>query len=85
MQVEIPAQTAVNGKAFVANLAVENDNRLTKIVTMGNRECAYCNQNYDYRHAKQKYCCDECRIEAWQLRTGSAVRKGRVTGSSADA
>ena len=85
--VEMPAKPAINGRTFVANLAVNdnrNENRLTKIV-MGNRKCAHCEQNYDYRHAKQKYCSDECRIEAWQLRTGSAVKKGRVTGSAADA
>lgn len=62
--------------AAVANLRVD-ENRLTKIVTTGDtvRKCEYCGKRYEYRHAKQKYCCDDCRIRAWQDRTGKEIKR----------
>lgn len=62
--------------AAVAKLRVD-ENRLTKIVTTGDtvRKCEHCGKRYEYRHAKQKYCCDNCRIEAWQSRTGKEIKR----------
>jgi hypothetical protein len=60
----------------------DNDNRITKIVTVqksdknsNERICKNCNKAYVYKHHKQMYCTDECRIESWELRTGKKLRK----------
>ena len=39
------------------------------------RICEFCDEPYVYGHARQKYCCDECRISAWQEKSGVALRK----------
>lgn len=63
----------------VANLRAD-ENRLTKIVaTSGNlRSCDHCGNQYEHRHAKQKYCCDSCRIQAWQDKTGKEIKRRTV-------
>lgn len=38
------------------------------------RICLHCSKPYIYRHHKQKYCCDECRINAWQKKTGKQLK-----------
>lgn len=38
------------------------------------RVCINCSSSYTYRHHKQKYCCDECRIEAWEKKTGKELK-----------
>ena len=65
---------------FHAHRDDDNDNRLTKIVnenriTEGNRICEHCGTAYKYRHSKQKFCSEQCRIASWQQRTGSTFRK----------
>jgi hypothetical protein len=65
--------------AAVANLRAD-DYRLTKNVQPGNtRSCEHCGKGYEYRHTKQKYCCDACRIESWQNRTGKEIRRRSFT------
>ena len=39
------------------------------------RICEHCKTAYIYRHHKQKYCCDKCRIMAWEQRTGKELKK----------
>ena len=39
------------------------------------RTCHHCGEKYQYRHHKQKYCKDACRIEAWELRKGRKLKK----------
>jgi len=34
------------------------------------RNCVHCNDEYIYKHHKQKYCSDKCRMTAWEKRTG---------------
>lgn len=62
-----------------ANLTID-ENRLTKIVTdvpgtTKNRVCAHCQTSYIYGHSKQKYCSDQCRVEAWEERTGARLKR----------
>lgn len=38
------------------------------------RVCVHCGTTYNYRHHKQKYCKDECRIAAWEQRTGKKLK-----------
>jgi len=43
-------------------------------VSTNQRTCNHCGKTYIYRHHKQKYCKDECRIDAWQKRTGKRLQ-----------
>jgi len=59
-----------------------NDNSITKVVTIpksdlkGNeRSCKNCNEKYIYKHHKQMYCKNACRIESWEKRTGKTLKK----------
>jgi hypothetical protein len=59
-----------------------NDNSITKVVTIpksdlkGNeRSCKNCNEKYIYKHHKQMYCKNACRIENWEKRTGKTLKK----------
>jgi len=35
------------------------------------RECAHCKKVFQYKHWNAKYCSDECRKKAWELRRGN--------------
>ncbi len=74
--------------AATANLAA-NDNRLTTIVKdarkpenvekiTSQKVCGWCKTSYIYAHKKQLYCCEKCRIEAWEARTGAKLKKGNI-------
>lgn len=55
-----------------------NDYRITKVVGQDNtnvRTCKNCNINYVYKHHKQLYCSDKCRIQNWEKRTGKKLKK----------
>lgn len=41
------------------------------------RTCANCQSTYIYKHHKQKYCTEKCRIEAWEKRTGKSLMMRR--------
>lgn len=67
-----------------------NDNRLTTIVDEVKSEkgkdqqnvekkiCIWCKTPYIYAHKKQVYCCEKCRISAWESRTGTKLKKGNI-------
>ncbi len=40
-----------------------------------NRTCEHCNQPYIYRHHKQKFCTEACRIAAFEARKGRKLFK----------
>ena len=79
----------INGVPIYTNVVQErrpigfhrpDENRQTKIVTAGNlRNCEHCGTGYEYRHSKQKYCCDDCRISAWQNKTGKEIKRRNVS------
>lgn len=37
-----------------------------------------CGKEYVYGHARQVYCCEECRIAAWELKNTAKLRKSKV-------
>ena len=53
----------------------DNDYRITKVVSKNLRICKNCNTEYIYRHHKQKYCSENCRINFWEKKTGKKLRK----------
>jgi len=61
-----------------ANRKEINANRQTQNVAPENgRICVNCGTLYVYGHARQKYCSENCRVTAWQRRTGKQVKKGK--------
>jgi hypothetical protein len=48
--------------------------QIENVLHEGNRICEYCGKVYVYMHNKQKYCCDNCRKEAWLIQTGKKVK-----------
>lgn len=64
----------------VYHLRADENRIYTKIVqppTADNlRTCEHCAQPYTYKHAKQRFCSEQCRINAWQQQTGRTVKKG---------
>ncbi len=43
----------------------------------GERICLHCGCKFTHKHWNAKYCKDECRINAWQLRTSKTFKKGK--------
>ena len=74
------------GRPVVANLRVNDHARATKIVDSSTkivndtnlRTCEHCGKRYTYRHAKQRFCCDQCRIDAWQKVNGREMKRGKT-------
>lgn len=56
---------------------IVNENRITKIVS-SEIVCLHCANSYVKNHHKQKYCSDNCRIAAWELRTNKIFVKGKI-------
>jgi ribosomal protein S27AE len=52
-----------------------NDYSNTIVVQANNRTCKNCNAGFVYKHHKQLYCSDKCRIAAWEKRTGKKLKK----------
>jgi hypothetical protein len=61
----------------VSDTPNENSNRLYE-----NRVCLHCQQTFIHNHRKQKYCCNVCRITAWEQRNGKRLKKRKVTQST---
>lgn len=56
-----------DARAQTQNVITENVDHL--------RTCGNCGTQYVYGHARQRYCSDACRIDAWQKKTGKMLRK----------
>lgn len=70
------------GFTFGSN--TNNENGITKMVnensvSSGNRICKHCNSAYTYKHHKQMYCSSDCKVNAWEQRTGKKLnfKKGK--------
>jgi hypothetical protein len=56
-----------------------NENRNTKAVNdYSARTCGHCESAYTHKHHKQIYCSENCRVLAWEKRTGRTLNKGKV-------
>jgi hypothetical protein len=51
-----------------------DDFRTTPPTDANTRICLHCNKPYTYRHVKQKYCSDDCRVTAWEAANGKTLR-----------
>lgn len=74
------SEDSENAENKTSQRETSNEKRNTENVGDGNRICKNCNKVYTYRHRNQKYCSDECRIEAWEKRTGRKLKKGKKGG-----
>ncbi len=52
---------------------------LTKIVDDNRRLCDHCKTPYIYRHSKQRFCSDGCRIAAWENQSGKKLKRTKAT------
>jgi hypothetical protein len=55
-----------------------NENRINENRNDSNsnlRTCPNCGKQYIYKHHKQIYCSEACRIESWEKRTGKKFKK----------
>jgi hypothetical protein len=55
-----------------------NENRINENRNDSNsnlRTCPNCGKEYIYKHHKQIYCSEACRIESWEKRTGKKFKK----------
>lgn len=43
------------------------------------RHCEHCGSEYIYKIHNQKFCCEGCRIAAWEARTGKKFKKPKIT------
>jgi uncharacterized protein YukE len=49
----------------------------TIFVSGEKRTCEYCKMPFVSNHKKQRFCCDQHRIEAWQIANGREVKRAR--------
>lgn len=61
------------------NAPARTQNVITQTVSEQTRVCEHCGTPYVYGHRRQKFCTDQCRIDAWQNRTGRRIKR---TGSA---
>jgi len=55
----------------------------TKIVNGENvKHCEHCKASYISNHKKQRFCCDQHRIEAWQITNGREVKRARNSATT---
>lgn len=68
-----------NGRPIVAHARADDFRTAVNVTTVNTNErtCAHCGKRYTYRHAKQKFCSDACRMENWQDRNGRELKRGR--------
>lgn len=46
------------------------------------KTCQHCKQNYETSYDRQKYCCDECRMRAYNKTQSEIFAEGRKTTDS---
>jgi hypothetical protein len=49
-----------------------------KQATMGRLICEHCNKDVMRKTHNQRFCCEDCRVKAWELKHGKSFRKGRA-------
>jgi hypothetical protein len=61
-------QTPLNVERITLNVGEVNN---------GQKNCLHCNAPFTAKHWNAKYCGEKCRIDAWQVKTGKTLTKGR--------
>lgn len=51
----------------------------TIIVDDNRRICEHCKTPYQYRHSKQKFCSDGCRIASWENQSGKKLKRTKLS------
>lgn len=73
---ELPNENKEIDKATV-NVNSERNNSERIIITLqpNEKKCLHCQTVFTHKHWAAKYCSDNCRIAAWELRTGKTFNK----------
>lgn len=45
-----------------------------KIKALRFKECKNCNELFEYKNSRHKFCSDACRIENWEIENGKTLR-----------
>lgn len=77
---EVPTQKRKNAKTY--NGSQQDSPEVVTVVekevvelTDRVKDCQYCGNRFAYYNSRAKYCSDECRIAAWEARTGKKFGK----------
>ena len=62
-------------EGFKRETIIPTANVTTGVIPENMRTCLHCDDAYIYKIHNQKYCCEECRISAWQEKNGVSLRK----------
>ncbi len=77
LRVEVPKVTQsvrMETSARADGKRATEDNGRTATLQPGQRICEHCQTVYTYGHARQRFCCEKCRIENWQEKNGKEIR-----------
>lgn len=69
---------AINGKNDVTHDVKTSAINNKVILGNGNRICLHCQGIFTYKVHNHKYCGEDCRIAAWELRTGKIFTKPKT-------
>lgn len=73
-----------NGRTVIRGFQRQNDTPTASVkqqTTIANvddskkRICLHCEEEYIYKIHNQKFCCEDCRIAAWEAKTGKRFKK----------
>jgi len=45
---------------------------------VGEKNCLNCNEIFEYKNKKKKYCSDACRIAYWEQKNGKELKRGKA-------
>lgn len=78
-------KTGNEGRAIIQGFQRKNEEKasvtasvtanVTDAVDKNIKMCLHCEKEYVYRIHNQKYCCEECRIAAWEEKNNAKLRK----------
>lgn len=69
--------TATRKTAMSAKVSIPLEPSKTATRHTATRHCAHCGEEFTGRKDK-KYCSDDCRMDAYEIRTGKKLRRGRT-------
>jgi len=60
--------------AEIPQKATQGTAQGTAAMPLGSASCDHCNSDFEKRAHNQKFCCEKCRIEAYEDRTGKKLK-----------
>ena len=70
------AYNAISSDAISSDGTVTVKTEVIKL-TDNVKPCAYCGKEFVYKTKRAKYCSNKCRMDAWEVRNGKKLHRGR--------